>query len=140
MIVFFLVMGAVVLAGLCVRLAPADPATWHVLPDWQVDRDLAGGAFRVISANQEDLARLHAIALATPRTRLLAGSVEEPVAEAFGVRRATYETRSLFFGFPDYTTVELQDGRLRIFARLRFGKSDMGVNRKRLDRWLAALK
>ena len=43
-------------------------------------------------------------------------------------------------GFPDYTTVQLKDDRLMIWARLRFGRSDLGVNRRRVDRWLADLE
>ena len=37
------------------------------------------------------------------------------------------------FGFPDYTTVQHTGDQLKLFARLRFGKSDLGVNRKRLE-------
>ena len=57
--------------------------------------------------------------------------------------RITYITRSAAFGFPDYTTVEAvtaEDGtRLAIYARLRFGQSDMGVNQARVEEWLSAL-
>ena len=65
---------------------------------------------------------------ATPRTSVLAGSVAEG--------RVTYITRSLVWNFPDYTTVQQKGDYLLIFARLRFGGSDLGVNRKRVSRWL----
>ena len=60
--------------GLYVRFAPSDPARWHAMPREMEDRDLEGGAKRVIEAAEGDLARLHNIALATPRTRVMAGS------------------------------------------------------------------
>ena len=118
--------------GLYVRFAPSDPARWHAMPREMEDRDLEGGAKRVIEAAEGDLARLHSIALATPRTRVLAGSVEEGMI--------TYVTRSRVFGFPDYTTVQQEAVLIKIHARLRFGKLDMGVNAARVDAWLAALR
>ncbi len=67
-----------------------------------------------------------------PRTQVLAGSVSDG--------HVTYVTRSAFWGFPDYTTMQLVDGQIRMFARLRFGASDLGVNGKRLERVLAAIQ
>lgn len=127
----WLVLLAVVALLAYVRLAPTDPARWHQPVTAQEDRDLDGGAIRVVPAEEGDLARLHEVALDTPRTEVLAGSVEEG--------RITYVTRSLIFGFPDYTTAELADGQLRLFGRLRFGRGDMGVNRARIEDWLAQL-
>ncbi len=56
------------------------------------------------------------------------------------VRRNSCVTRSAVWGFPDYTTVEQRDGKLMIYARSRFGSSDLGVNGKRVAGWLDALK
>jgi len=42
-------------------------------------------------------------------------------------------------GFPDYTTITMADEDLLIYARLRFGRSDFGVNGARVDRWIKAL-
>ena len=75
------------------------------------------------------MARIDAIARATPRTTVLAGSVAEG--------RITYVTRSRLWGFPDYTTVERSGDRITLFGRLRFGRGDMGVNRARIEGWLA---
>jgi uncharacterized protein (DUF1499 family) len=84
---------------------------------------------------EEVLAALDAIARATPRTRVLAGSVAEG--------KITYVTRSAFWGFPDYTTVlavPVEGGAAPvIWARQRYGRGDLGVNRARVERWLAAL-
>lgn len=113
-----------------VRLAPSDPDRWHVPVQATTSRDDTGGAIRVLSTDEVALARVDAAARALPRTRVLAGSVAEG--------RITYITRSRVIGFPDYTTVEYSDGLLRMHARLRFGRSDLGVNAERLQRLLAA--
>ena len=125
-----------------VRFAPTEPARWHVTPmmpdvgtgDWP----LPGGTrvARDFEARPEQvLARLDKIALQTPRTRVLDGSVEEG--------QITYETRSAFWGVPDYTSVAVRSEgartRLVIYARLRFGQSDLGVNAARVAAWLEAL-
>jgi hypothetical protein len=118
--------------GLYVRLAPSDPGRWHAMPEEMDNLDMEGGVKRVVDAGEGDLARLHDIAIATTRTRVLAGSVEEGMI--------TYVTRSRLFGFPDYTTIHLSENRIEIHARLRFGRSDLGVNAARVDAWLAALR
>lgn len=128
----FLVVAAVFAVGAYIRLAPSDPTRWHVAPTGQADRDMQGGVFRVLEAGPDGLARLDAIARNTPRTTVLAGSVDEGMV--------TYVTRTKVIGFPDYTTAQQDGDTLRIHARLRFGRSDFGVNRNRVDGWLAALK
>ena len=122
----------IVVGGLAwVRLAPSDPTVWHVDPKVTAEQDLAGGVRRRIPAKDGTFAALERIILATPRTEVLAGSVEEG--------KVTYITRSQWMGFPDYTTVMRNDSVLELHARLRFGQSDMGVNKARVDGWLARL-
>ncbi|RBI75159.1 DUF1499 domain-containing protein [Roseovarius sp. TE539] len=111
-----------------VRLAPTDPETWHRMPGGITNRDLEGGAMRIVGAGENGLSRLDAIIRDTPRTKLLAGSVDEG--------KITYVTRSVLFGFPDYTTVRLSGPQIEIYGRLRFGRSDLGVNAARIDGWL----
>jgi hypothetical protein len=143
-----LILSAVGLA-VWVRFSPNDPARWHV--------DVAGsgdptpgacaqavnamrGAARVSclvpGGPAETLARLDAIALASPRTIRLAGSADSG--------RITWQTRTALWGFPDHTTAQATateaGTRLDIFARLRFGGDDVGVNAARLKAWLAALQ
>ena len=144
------ILAALVVIGLAafVRLAPTDFALWHVdigtdLPAEQgpcADHITAGrGAARAVCLLPEGfdtvLARLDAIATATPRTKRLTG---DPASG-----RITWVTRSAVWGFPDYITAQTlrtPDGtRLEIIARLRFGGSDFGVNAARLRDWLAAL-
>lgn len=130
--IFWILVLAVVAGLAWIRLAPSDPADWHVDPMVTADQDLAGGVRRRIDGDEAVLAMLDRIILATPRTELLAGSVDEG--------RLTYVTRSQWMGFPDYTTVQQSDDSIEIFARLRFGQSDMGVNKARVDGWLDQLE
>jgi uncharacterized protein (DUF1499 family) len=126
-----LVLLAVLGFGLWVRLAPSDPARWHVSVGDAGNRDFAGAVVRSIPAGPGDMSRLDRIIRDTPRTVVLAGTPEEGMV--------TYITRSRLWGFPDYTTVEGQPGAIVIHGRLRFGSFDLGVNRARVEGWLAAL-
>lgn len=130
MLVWFLI-ALIVLGLVWIRLAPSDPARWHQRPAGAADRVMKGGVLRAVVTGPEGLVRLDAVARATPRTQVLAGSV--------GQGMVTYVTRSRVFGFPDYTTAWQDGDTLRIWGRLRFGRSDLGVNRDRVDQWLAAL-
>lgn len=129
----WLVILALMAAGLMayVRLSPLDAARWHVALSGRADEKLQGGILRNVAGDAALFAQLDAVIRATPRTAVLAGDV--------GAGHITYVTRSLFWGFPDMTTVHAQGGQIRIFARLRFGMSDLGVNAARVTRWLAAV-
>lgn len=132
MTLVWIALALVVLFGAYVRLAPSDPARWHVPPKHDRDRTFANGAVRVIEEAPARLARLDEIAKDWPRTKVLAGSV--------GVGKVTYVTRTAFWGFPDYTTIKIVDGKIILWARSRFGRRDFGVNRERLQAWLAVLR
>lgn len=122
-----------------VRLAPSDPALWHVPVQaegpWGQVVALTGAASVRLGPEAgtpaDLLARLDAVALASPRTTRLAGGVEDG--------RITWISRSLIWGFPDYITAETRPDGLHVLARLRFGREDMGVNAARLRDWLARL-
>ena len=122
-----------------VRLAASDPDIWHT-PDLEpvpLGEHPGTGRFsaryQVSGDGTEALARLHDIARASQRTTVLAGTVESG--------KVTYVTRTRLIGFPDYTTVALQtdlqtrETSLQIYARLRFGLDDLGVNRARVQDW-----
>jgi uncharacterized protein (DUF1499 family) len=122
----------IIVGGLAwIRLAPSDPAVWHVDPQVTANQDLAGGVRRRIPAEDGTFEALDRIILATPRTEVLEGSVEDG--------KVTYITRSQWMGFPDYTTVMENGDVLELHARLRFGQSDMGVNKARVESWLERL-
>jgi uncharacterized protein (DUF1499 family) len=130
--VFGLIVGLFVVLGAYIRLAPSDPAKWHVAPVGEADNDMKGGVLRVVKTGPDGLARLDDIARGAPRTTVISGSVDEGMI--------TYVTRTKVVGFPDYTTAQQDGDTLRIYSRLRFGRSDFGVNKARVDGWLAALQ
>ncbi len=135
---------AAALAAVWVRLAPVDPERWHVDPlaadppggnGWLVRAGTGAPPPRLDAPARDVLRQLDTIAMREPRTRRIAGSVEEG--------KITYETRSRVWGFPDYTTVTAVEDSGQtvpvILARARYGASDLGVNRARVDRWLSEL-
>ena len=128
-----------------IRLAPTHPSVWHVpldprpldiaTPSPDQVTVFANGAYVDLTAaldqTQALLAKLDGIALATPRTLRIAGSAE--------TGRITWQTRSAFWGFPDYTTAESTPDGVTLYARQRFGAGDWGVNAARLTAWISAL-
>lgn len=143
---------AILAAGLGtgMRLAPDDPAVWHtdplgavrsgapndylVLPEGMngpADRSMAP---RAVSA-LELMTQFDGVALAAPRVQRIAGGPQ--------LLFATYVQRSALFGFPDYISVRAVEGEdgaaLAVWSRARFGYADLGVNRARVEGWLAAL-
>ena len=126
-------VGLIAAFVLYVRLAPSDPARWHKAPPDLPLGDSAGlnSFVAVRDGDRAILERLIQIAEAAPRTERFAGSADEGLI--------TFITRTRLWGFPDYTTAQVQGEGLVIFARLRFGSSDLGVNAKRLRQWIAQL-
>lgn len=124
-----------------VRLAPVDPAVWHVDLAVAGYRPPANGhvfcitpdnAFGPVADATALLGKLDTIAMATPRTERLAGSAAEG--------RITWVTRSALIGYPDYTTAQVMPGPgVCILGRQRFGREDMGVNATRIGGWVQAL-
>jgi len=134
----------IVVSGLVyIRMAPDDVVLVHVKPPTGAEPDVPvigqGSALFVADydATPEQMWQAtQQVIQSTPRTKYLAGSAEDGMI--------TYVTRSLVFGFPDYTTVAVtqneQGSRVTLFGRLRYGRSDFGVNAKRLRDWVKALK
>ena len=110
-----------------VRLAPSDPARWHVDPTLAADPGNRG----VLRRDPVAIADFDRIARAWPRVEVLAGSVAEG--------HITYVVRSAVLGFPDYITAKQDGADLVVLSRLRFGLADMGVNRARLNAWFNGL-
>ena len=128
-----------------VRLAPSDQNRWHrqAPHKGQGEKRLKGGYIWREQVQGDGRDRLQAIdraATADPATRRLCGSVEEG--------QITYVSRSKWIGFPDYTTVTVYEDAegeapgtyLEIYSRLRFGRSDFGVNAKRVRQWLRTVE
>jgi uncharacterized protein (DUF1499 family) len=132
MMIIWTILTILIVVAIAARVAPSDPDQWHVATQAREDKDFKSGAIRLVNTGPDGLARLNEIALATARTSVLAGSVDSGMV--------TYITRTAVFGFPDYTTVQQDGETLKFHARLRFGRSDTGVNRERLKQWIAALQ
>jgi uncharacterized protein (DUF1499 family) len=132
---------------LYVRFTPADMAEWHVDPravpkprtpnHWLI-RPVGGDArppnFTLEAA--ELAGRVDAVMLSMPRTERVAGSV--------AAGHMTYLTRSPWMGFPDYTAIRVYSteagSSFAALARARFGRSDRGVNRARLEALVTQLE
>ncbi|MEL7114795.1 MAG: DUF1499 domain-containing protein [Pseudomonadota bacterium] len=126
-----LIVCVAVVAGLYVRLAPSDPTRWHIDPLTAPDPGQGGVLQRVEGAGPDALARFETLLKSEPRTDHLAGETSEG--------RITYIARSKWIGFPDYITAAQDGDDLVVLSRLRFGSSDLGVNRARLERLLQRL-
>ncbi len=129
--VLWVIVIIVVVAALWVRLAPTDAGKWHKPVPSPQDKDFNAGVIRVLPAAKDQFDDLHLIALATPRTKLFAGSVSEGMT--------TYVTRSLLWGFSDYATVWIEGEDLVVYSRLRFGGGDGSVNRAKVEKWISSL-
>lgn len=91
-------------------------------PTFRQDAGVVGGAFSRIAADEG--------------AEVIGGSVEEGWV--------TYVQQSTLFAFPDYISVrfsDLDDGgsTIAVFSRSRLGQSDLGVNEKRVNDWLAKI-
>ncbi|WP_055086918.1 DUF1499 domain-containing protein [Jannaschia donghaensis] len=142
----FVVTAGVVVAGLgYIRLAPMEAEAWHLDPTTATrtgkpnDYLVADGGDRpaiVLPGTPEAvLNRLDAVAMAEAGVTRLAGSPAEGLV--------TYVQRTRLMGYPDAISVSAvpDDGgaRLSIYSRSRYGQADLGVNKARVERWLAAL-
>jgi len=130
-----LVTTAVILV-IYVRLAPSDPNVWHVDPDTVPDPatpNFARADIVIPLTPTQVASRIADVARADGATRL-----------AGDAALSTWLTRSPLMRFPDYTSVKLTSTeggtRLTALARARFGSRDMGANRARLNRWVAAVQ
>ena len=117
--VLLTVATAVAVINLSATAAPADTET-RLYPEQP--RDL--------------LARFDAVTRLQSRTRVVAGDLDSLMI--------TYVQRSRVVGFPDYLTVKavVREGGtgLIVWSRSRYGRGDFGVNRARVEAWLAALE
>ncbi len=108
--------------------ALAAPAGFHLAPDivtpaYKLPPDRLFAAIEHVAAQQ-------------PRTYLAAAFPD--------ARQADYVVRSAVFNFPDLVTAQVEaappDGStLVLWSRSVYGEGDLGVNRKRVAAWLAAL-
>jgi uncharacterized protein (DUF1499 family) len=114
------------------------PNQYLVLPPGFIAKAQPHAASPVFPRSPEEvLEAVKRIALAEPRTSLL--------DEDRALRQLELVQRSRTFRFPDFITVEavpIAPGRiaLAVYSRAKYGIRDFGVNRARVERWLAALQ
>ncbi len=115
-----------------VRFGPEDVSVYHRIPvAGDVDDVQAiGGFIARRDATASQASHLDKIIQNSPRTERISGSIEEGLV--------TYRSRTRWIGFPDYINLAFGGGEIIIEGRLRFGRSDIGVNRKRIESWLEA--
>ncbi|RMA41725.1 DUF1499 domain-containing protein [Rhodophyticola porphyridii] len=136
---------AVLFAGTAIvmRLVPMPAEIWHLDPADVAPPDtpnfvlLRGdeavtrpGTVADISARIDEIAR-------GDGARLIGGTVAEG--------HMTYVHRTALMGFPDAISIRVRPAEetgqtaIEVFSRSRFGHSDMGVNDRRVTRWLEQL-
>lgn len=150
-ILLWIVAFAVVLtiaAAVYFRTTSDDPAVWHVDP---VTAERTGNPNEYIVAPQglrDDADRVAKVHSGEPKDLLfqfdsVAGPSSTKLAGSLDELHVTYVNRTLLMGYPDYISVkavETEGGSaLVIYSRSRFGKSDFGVNKSRIDTWLAQM-
>ena len=135
---------------LVIRFAPMRAERWHVNPEFAQKQpgttdyllrpygaalDGADGSAGIYGVDAATLTfHLQKTALAEPRTGLIAG---DPLRGFI-----TLVQRSYWMGFPDAITIMARDigpdrATVAIWSRARYGFNDHGVNRARVQRWLA---
>jgi len=118
-----------VVGTLYVRLAGHDPAKWHVDPVTVTEVDTFNQHLGDVLVSQSTQAVAAAISDIIGG-ELLSGSFESGFA--------TVVVRTPLVGYPDYISVRIAEedtaSRVTIFSRSRFGKSDLGANKKRIER------
>jgi hypothetical protein len=144
------VLVAMAALAVMMRMVGDDAAVWHVDPATAErtgrPNDYLVAPEGVAAAPADRVAKVHETeprallfqfdAVARPAgAKVVAGSVDD--------LWITYVQRSMVFGFPDYISVravEVEGGSaLVIWSRSRYGQSDLGVNKQRIDGWLTQI-
>ncbi len=135
-----------VLGGLAyIRLAPSDPARWHEDPRL-VTRPASPNFHLIRMVDGDEMPRVFQMmpeALASRVDEVARADGAQLIAGSLASGHMTYLSRTRLMGYPDYTSILIEPAgegaMLLAFARSRFGHSDLGVNRDRITRWIAAL-
>lgn len=133
----------VIFVAVGVRVVPMDAQRFHIRPALAVPPSspnfalLKGADALILEAALEDVAARVAQKAAADGAALLAGAPEAGFV--------TYVYRSRLMGFPDAFSLTIDPtpeggARVEIYARARFGYSDLGVNAARVADWVDALQ
>ncbi|MBI1494135.1 DUF1499 domain-containing protein [Halocynthiibacter styelae] len=125
---------AVLIVRFYVRHVPHEAVDFHLqsYPKTEVGDYRTDGGFEAVRQPDEPMAeamaRLVRIIEENARTTHLGGSLD--------AGHISFVTRTHFWGFPDTTNIWVSGDHLHIHGHLRFGKSDLGVNQRRILNWL----
>lgn len=135
-------LGLAIAVGTYVRMAPLDPDVWHTDPETAerpgTPNDFLLGPGGDVPALATDVGptalfnRLDRDLMRQPGVSVLK---LDPVAHLY-----TYVQRSKLMGYPDIINIRItpegQGSRLSIWSRSRYGQSDLGVNKARVEAML----
>ena len=137
LIILGLAMVAAIIANVYMRSVVHDPARWHIDPasvsvdDIQSRNQFLATHTYAVSPSELSIAVEEALG-----GELLAGDLSQGWA--------TYVIRTRLIGFPDYVSVRVSGTSTRssvtLFSRSRFGYSDLGANRSRIERVFNVMK
>lgn len=147
------ILGVTAYGVFAVKNVVHDPAVWHVDPRYVASSETPNSfrvAKQVLTEFPVDIeAETYSVDAATlseafdrfvmeqPRVDRIAGSLDEAWV--------TYVQISESLSFPDYISVQFYDygdtqtSTIAIYSRSRFGHSDMGVNKARVESWLSSI-
>lgn len=137
------IVGLAVAGAVYVRLAPMDTAVWHVDPS-EAQRSGKPNDFLVAEGGDRPPVETSkpvdaVITSLVTDIEALPGVSELTTSPEAGLY--TYVQRSRLMGYPDvlsFRVIPNGDGsRITFWSRSRFGQSDLGVNRQRVDALLA---
>ncbi len=114
---------------------PSTPNSYRIGPEETVEFDAIAPVFDVPAS--ELGATFDDVATQDDSVEIVAGSAEDGWV--------TYVQRSALFAFPDYISVRFIDvegdrSTLAVFSRSRIGRSDLGVNKKRVIDWMSEVE
>lgn len=125
-----------------VRLAPVNAVDWHVDPEEVTPP--ADPMYALLAGQSAATVSAPALAVAGRLQAIAEAEGAEVIAGSLGEGFVTFIARSRIIGFPDFISIRLvpedETTRLHIFARARYGRSDLGVNTARVQRWLTAAR
>jgi hypothetical protein len=138
LIIVGLLVTVIAVAAIMIRRLDHDAAVWHVDP-LVAAKPSTPNSYRV---GPDGTTEADAMAPTFPLSARGAGSAVVGGSVAEG--HVSYVQTSGLFGFPDYVSVKFieidaANSTLAIFSRSRLGKSDLGVNKKRVEAWLDQL-
>jgi len=138
--------GFIFLTAIWVRIAPSNPANWHVDPEL-IEKKLLQKRYLmrdgqhvdslIFDLDALDLAeKVDRVARSQPKVTVLEGSAKSG--------NVTYVQRTKLMAYPDYISIKISPeiagkSRLTIYSRSRFGYFDYGVNKARVKAWTAAI-